>query len=168
MLRGEVLRALADEQMVVGRVHDELRDVRRRPHAFERGDAAGALLRPVHAARVELHDAVGIRQAAVADAVVLRIELDDVDAGDEGVEHVFLARAAARHQVERALDRRLRPAVLVAVAVRRGDDDRLRLARPDSRRALSGVEAPARTASTLSSRRPRQSATPTARTRVVS
>ena len=42
---------------------------RRRAHAFERRDAAGALRRPVHAARVELDDAVRVRQAAVADAV---------------------------------------------------------------------------------------------------
>ena len=65
-------------------------------------DAAGPLLRPVHAARVELDDAVGVRQAAVADARVLGIELDDVDARDQGVEHVgpppvIIANAFSTH-----------------------------------------------------------------------
>jgi hypothetical protein len=36
----------------------------------------------MHAARVELHDAVGIRQSAVAHAGIRGIEFDDVDAGD--------------------------------------------------------------------------------------
>ena len=63
-------------------------DERRRPNAFERGDAACPLLRSVHAARIELHNAFSIRQAAVADAGLFRIELDDVDAGDQRVEHV--------------------------------------------------------------------------------
>ena len=76
---------------MVGRVHHQLRHLRRRAHAFDRRDAAGALLRPVHAARIELDDAVGVRQPAVADAVVGRIELDDVDAGDERVEDVGAA-----------------------------------------------------------------------------
>ncbi len=84
----EVLRALADQQVMVGLLEHRLGDERRRAHAFEGGDAAGALRRPVHAARVELHDAVGIRQPAVADAGVGRIELAEVDAGDQRVEHV--------------------------------------------------------------------------------
>ena len=58
---------------MVGVVHDGLRHERRRAHALEARDAAGPLLRAVHAARVELDDAVGVRQAAVADA---RLERD--------------------------------------------------------------------------------------------
>ena len=102
-------------------LHHRLRDERRRAHAFERGDAAGALLRAVHAARVELHDAVGVRQAAVADAVVLRIELDDVDAGDQRVEDVRALRRSSR----RPSRRRSASPPFLKVAVGGGDDDRL-------------------------------------------
>jgi len=78
-----------------------------------------------------LHDAVRIRQTAVADARVSRVEFHDVDAGDQGVEDVF----AACHHVERGLDTRLRAAVLVRVPIRGRDDDRAAAAlgrlRPD-------------------------------------
>jgi len=121
----EVLRALADDEVMVGQIHHLLGDVRRRADAFQRGHASRALPGPVHTARVELDDAVGIRQAAVADARVFGIELDDVDAGDERVEDVGVA---ARHQVERALDGGLRSAVLVAVAVGGRHDDGLHAA----------------------------------------
>ena len=86
-----------------------------------RGHAAGPLLRAVHAARIELHDTLGVGQPAVADARVLGIEFDDVDAGDEGLEHV----AAAGHQPEGAGDAGLLAVVRVLVAVGRRDDDRL-------------------------------------------
>ena len=82
-------------------------------------------LRPVHAARIELHHAVGVGKPAVADARVVGIELDDVDAGDQGLEHV----GAARHQLEGLLHAGHLAAVPVEVAVGRRDDDRLRLAR---------------------------------------
>ena len=117
----EVLRALADQQVVVGHLEHRLGHQRRRAHAFERGDAAGALRRAVHAARVELHDAVGVRQPAVADAAFGRIELADVDAGDQRVEHV----GALGDHVERLLHADFGAAVLVDVAVVRGDDHRL-------------------------------------------
>ena len=68
---------------------------------------------PVHAAGVELHDAVGVRQAAVTHAVVERIELDDVDARDQRLEDV----AARGHRGEGRLDAGLRPAILELVAV---------------------------------------------------
>jgi hypothetical protein len=107
--------------MMIGLLHDELRDGRRGPHAFERRHAAGALLGAVHARGIELHDTLGVRQSAVADAGVLRIELENVDAGDQRVEHV----RAARDHGEGPFDRRLRAAVLVTVAVGGRDHDRL-------------------------------------------
>ena len=107
-----------------------LGDQRRRAHAFERRDAAGALGRAVHAARVELHDAFGVGQAAVADAGLVRIELAEVDAGDERVEHV----GALGDHVERLLHADVGAAVLVDVAVVRRDDDRLDGAGLDGRR----------------------------------
>ena len=79
----EGLRARAHQQVVVGVVEHRLRHPRGRAHALERGDAAGALQRAVHAAGVELDDAVGVRQPAVADVHLRRVELDDVDAGDQ-------------------------------------------------------------------------------------
>jgi hypothetical protein len=109
----EMLRARAHQQVVVGVVEHRLRDARRRPHALERRDAARALQRPVHAAGVELHDAVGVRQPAVADVHLGRVELDDVDARDQRLEHVL----ALRDPLPGLLDAAARPAVLVLVAV---------------------------------------------------
>ena len=98
----EPLRVLPDDQVVIGVVHHLLRHERRRAHALDARHRAGALARAVHARGVELHDAFGVRQAAVADARVLGIELDDVDAGDERVEDVL----APGHQREGASPRR--------------------------------------------------------------
>jgi hypothetical protein len=69
---------------VIRFIRDELRHPGGRAHAFDARDAAGAFLRSVHAARIELHDPLGVGQAAPADAGLIRIELDDADAGDEG------------------------------------------------------------------------------------
>ena len=75
----------------------------------------------MHAAGIELHDAVGVRNAAVADAILQRIELDDVDAGDQRVENIL----AFGHETKSSLDTRLRSTVLVLVAVAGGNHDRL-------------------------------------------
>ena len=75
--------------MVIGVVHHRLGHQRRRPHALEAGHRAGALLRAVHARGVELDDTVGVGEGAVADAGLERIELGNVDAGDERVENVL-------------------------------------------------------------------------------
>ena len=85
---GEILRAFADEQVVVGFSHHFFGDERRSADAFDGGDRAGPLERPVHDGGIQLDDALGIGQAAVADAGVLRVGLDDVDAGDDGIEHI--------------------------------------------------------------------------------
>lgn len=55
---------------------------------FQCGNAAGVFFRTMHAARFELHHAVGIRETTVADAVLERIELDDVHSGNHRIEHV--------------------------------------------------------------------------------
>ena len=114
----EILRALADEQMVIRFVGDELRDPRGRADALDPRDGAGALLRPVHARRVELYDALRVWQAAPADAGLVRIELDDGDARDQRVEDV----GAAGHHRERLRHARDAVGVFRSVAVGRGDD----------------------------------------------
>ena len=105
---------MADDQVVIGRIHDLLRDEGWCADAFEARDAAGAFPRAMHAAGVELDHPVGIGQTAVADARVLRIELDDVDAGNECVEDV----APLRHHGERFFDARLLTTVLISMTVR--------------------------------------------------
>src|SRR5262249_29511136 len=125
----ELLRAFAHQQVVIRFVGDQLRDARRRAHAFDAGDAAGALFGPVHAARVELDDAVSVRQTAPADAGLIRIELDNADTGNRRIEHV----GAIRHHPEGALDAGDAVLVLRAVAVRGGDDAGLYAARLDGR-----------------------------------
>jgi hypothetical protein len=118
----EILRAFAHDQMMVRLLHRRLRHERGRPHTFEAGHAAGTPFRAVHATGIELHHAVRVRQTAVADAVIKRIELDDVHARDERVEHV---RAARGHHREGLLDAGHVAAVFEFVAVRRRDHDRL-------------------------------------------
>lgn len=83
--RHELLGTSADQKMMVGVVHHGLRGQRRRAHALERAHTARALPRAVHAARVELHDAVLVVQASVPDTGLLRIQLRDVDARDQRV-----------------------------------------------------------------------------------
>ena len=85
---GKFLCAFSDEQVVIGFVHHLLRDYGGRADSLDGRDAARALARAVHAARIELDDAVGIWQPAVPDARLLGVELDEVDAGDQRVEHV--------------------------------------------------------------------------------
>jgi len=80
---GELLGAFADDQVMIRLLHHLAGDARRGSDAFDRRDAAGSLSWPVHAARIKLYDALGIWQAAVADAGFFRVELDNIDAGDE-------------------------------------------------------------------------------------
>ena len=94
-LRAKLLRALADQEVVIGDIHHLLRDLGRRSDALDGGDPSRALPGTVHAAGIELDDAVGVRQTAPADAVSVGIELDDVDAGDERVEHVGARRSSS-------------------------------------------------------------------------
>ena len=120
MLARELLRRrLTDDQVMIGLLENGFGDERRRAYTFEAGDAAGAFGRTVHAARIELDDAFGVGQSAVADARVLRIELAEVDAGDDRVEHI----GALRHHLERLLHAGDRTAVLETVAVGRSDDN---------------------------------------------
>ena len=140
---GEALGAGADEQVVVGLVHDQLRDLGRGADALETGHASGAPLGAVHAAGVELHHAVGIGEPAVAHGILFRIELEDVDSGDQGVEHV----APLRHEPPGQLDAGLLAAVPVPVAVHRGDHHRLDRGAADRwagqrERHRSGAEEP--------------------------
>ncbi len=129
-LAREILRALAHQQVMVGLLHHRLGDERRCAHALERRHGAGLPLRAMYAGSVELHDAVGVGQAAIAHAVVLGIELHDVDAGDERVEHVG---TLGEHGVG-LLHASDRAAVLEAIAVGRGDHDGSRGLRRDHRR----------------------------------
>ena len=118
-LAGELLRPVAREQVVVRVVHHGLRHERRRAHALDGRHAAGALLRAVHAAGVELDHAVGVGQPAVADAGLERVELRDVDAGEQRVQHVL----AFGDEPEGALDGVLGAAVLELPARQVGDHD---------------------------------------------
>ena len=79
----------ADEEDAVGLVHDEPGDLRRRLDAGQGRDGARAHRPAVHDGGVQLDDALLVRDAAVADSHVVRIELGDVDAGDGGVERVL-------------------------------------------------------------------------------
>ena len=75
----------------------------------------------MHHARVELHDSCCIWKSAISDTRIERIQLDDVYAGHNGVEHVL---ATCDHR-ESFLDCGLRPSIPEAIAVAGGDDERL-------------------------------------------
>ena len=85
---GESQGALADDQDVVGPLHDQPGHLGRVLDVPQRGHGPGRVGRPVHDRGVELDDAVLVRQPAVADRHVVRVVLDDVHAGDHGVEGI--------------------------------------------------------------------------------
>ena len=99
VLQREPLGPLADQKDVVRVLEHEFRDLGRRLDPLERAHRPRALGGAVHARRVELHDAVGVRQPAIPHGVVVRVELLDLHALDRGVERV---RALHQH-VERLL-----------------------------------------------------------------
>jgi hypothetical protein len=80
---------------VIGALHDEPRDLRRILDAFERGDRSRAVRRPIHHGRIELHDAVFVRDAAVPDGEVVRIFFDEIDTRDGRIQR----RAAVLHHL---------------------------------------------------------------------
>jgi hypothetical protein len=73
----------------------------------------------VHAAGIQLHDTVSVRQTPKADARVFRIPFHDIDACDHGVERV----GAADEQSKGLFDARSITAVLEPVPVARRNDD---------------------------------------------
>jgi hypothetical protein len=84
-LLGELERALADEQAVVGAAEDEQGDLRGVLDVADARDRAGLVRGAVHDGSVELDDAVGVGLAAVADRVIFRVVLDDLDALHDAV-----------------------------------------------------------------------------------
>ena len=117
---GELLRTRAHQQVVVGVFHDRLGHQRGGAHPLEPRHASGLLLRPVHAAGVQLHHSVRVGQAAVADPGLGGVEFGDVHPRDQGVQHV---RALDDHP-ERPFHRAFRAAVGEADAARVGDHHR--------------------------------------------
>ena len=118
-LARERLGAGPDEQVVVGEFGHRLRDERRSADALERRDAPGPASGSVHAARIELDDAVRVGESAVSDPHLRRVVLGDVHARREGVEHILALDDAA----EGALDGTLGSAVVEADPAEVGDDD---------------------------------------------
>ena len=97
---GEALGALADQHHVAGVFDDRLGHLGHVLDVAHRADRAGTPRRPVHAAGVELDDALLVRQTPEADRIVFRIVLRAADHLDRGVERV----AAAAEQVERTVE----------------------------------------------------------------
>ena len=141
----ERLRARAHQQVMVGVLHHRLRDQRRRAHALDAATAPARFIGPCMHERVELDDAVGVRQGAVADAGLERIELRDVHAGDERVEHVL----ALGDQPERTLHGVLRAAVLELEAGVVGDDHRAHRALDQDLGRRSRARRPSRAGSAV-------------------
>jgi hypothetical protein len=76
----------------------------------------------VHATRVELHVAVGVREAAESDARLVGVQFDDRDALDERFERIAEFRGVG-HETKRVLDARLGATVPELVAVGRRNHD---------------------------------------------
>ena len=124
----EPVRALAHQHDVIGLLHHQLGDFRGSPAAADGADGSTAARGAVHDAGIELGHAVFIRQPAVSDRGVFRIELLNIDAGDDRVERI----GALLHHVHGALSG--------SKAVRAGDDDRLSGSSPGlPHKILSGI-----------------------------
>ena len=82
------LRVFTHDQNVVGFFHQFLRHERRRANTLEACDGSAHLLRSMHDRGIELNYTFSVRQSAIADARIIRIKLDNVDAGDAGVQHI--------------------------------------------------------------------------------
>ena len=76
-----ILRAFANDQMVICVVHYGLRHQRGCAHAFQRTHGAGTLPWSMHAGRVQLHHAFSIGQSAIANTVIEWIQLNDIHSG---------------------------------------------------------------------------------------
>ena len=68
----------------------------------------------MHATGIELHDPIRVRQSAVADAGIERIELHDVYPCDQRVEHIGIL---VRHHGEGLLDTCHVASILELVAI---------------------------------------------------
>src|SRR5262245_50238842 len=63
----ELLRAFANDEVVIGQISDCFRNERWCAHALDRRHRTRALARTVHDGGIELHDAIRIPECAVAD-----------------------------------------------------------------------------------------------------
>ena len=100
--RREVPGSRSDQQHVIGRLHHQLRHLRRVLHPFERRDGAGAAGRSVHHAGVELDDPFFVRDPAVPHGHVRGVVFDDVDAGDRRIQGVGALLHAPDGELHRA------------------------------------------------------------------
>ncbi len=91
----EALRALAHQHHVAGVQHDLARQSRDAADVAHAADRAGAARGAVHAAGVELDHALLVRQAAEADAVVVRVVLRARDHRDHRSRACRLRRRSA-------------------------------------------------------------------------
>lgn len=85
---GESVGAVADEEAMVGALHDEAGDGGGVEDVAEGGDGAAGVGGAVHDGGVEFDDAVFVGDAAETDGVVGGVGLDNGDAGDGGVEWI--------------------------------------------------------------------------------
>jgi hypothetical protein len=92
------LRPLPDDQHVVGAFHHRARDLRGMHDALQRGDGPGSVCGPVHQRAAELHVALGVGNASVADGDILGVRLHQSHAFEDAVERP----AAALHDLHGA------------------------------------------------------------------
>ena len=95
------LGATPNEKVVIGVLHDSFGYQRRSAHAFECGNTSGLLPRTVHTAGIELYDAIGIWQSAIADTCFFRIQFNNVDTSDKSVKYIVAAcNTASAHAMD--------------------------------------------------------------------
>src|SRR6266550_953533 len=113
----KILGAFADDQMMVRVIHHGPGNERRSADSFNGAYRACPFFWSMHTGRVELYDTFSVWQAAVANTVIQWIELHNIDARDNCVEHVL----PLRDHREGFMDRGHVTAVFEAVTVRGRD-----------------------------------------------
>tara|TARA_B100000749_G_scaffold44783_1_gene31161 strand:+ start:495 stop:851 length:357 start_codon:yes stop_codon:yes gene_type:complete len=106
-------------------IHDSFSHERGSSHTFERAYTTGLAFRTMHAAGIKLHYTICVWTAPISDACVIWIELNDVYAGNQGIEDVI----AGSHFAEGNLNTGLSVTIPGSMTVSRRHNHRLHACR---------------------------------------
>ena len=138
----ELLRAFTHQQDVIGVFQHQARHLARRLDTLQRANCPCPSGRPVHAGAIELHDTVGVWQAAITHRIILGIEFLDLHPLHRRVQRI----GPLKHEFNGAGYRRK--------AVRRADGDGLGRRRTTNEGRLDRVRPSTRGSAITAARDP--------------